>query len=497
MALHARRGYPRTTIPETSRAGSGGWIPGPALRTEDPPTTPDSCAQRTPLHGPASTVATALSLPWHVLRASAGAARADVRVRDQLVALVEGWRGDARALAHAVWSLGCARVVGDGPGGLLVEVAGTYLRDGAGCSRRRAYAAREALVEASGAYVERGPARRSRVLLWVPPAVRAAACAAALVLHARGALAEPLRGGGESEAPASGIVEVGELAPGRCTIRCPAHDDARPSLHALIRPDGTGGARCLSSSCGARYAIRRGASGAVLVPVSPRVGTSTEDVRRPEPSSSGVGEILRRDPGLAIVRRTRRGAWATRDEDLPAALERAERNALASDEEDRWITVDAQDWIGRDRRGRSRWRRGYVGWVLFDLDGETGPDHDAWAEDLAAALPTGGPWSGRVVVVRTSPGGIHVAAELRHRWSTDAVGRGGTLRPRVEEAAVRFVEEARAAGFGGIRWDHRCSGTAIREPGWRTLDDGDPFRVRLLVSAGWTPCTPPDAIPPR
>jgi len=193
-----------------------------------------------------------------------------------------------------------------------------------------------------------------------------------------------------------------------------------------------------------------------------------------------------------------RALW-TRD--VLSALREAARHTVASAEEDAWITVDAQDHA-RDRAGRSRWRRGHVRWVLVDLDGDRGPDGGGWVAAVAGAvrevlsghvdrgpdaaplLDDGRPWTGRAAIVRTSPGGLHVLAELRREWEPASVAPRGVIRPLVERLAEVAEGAARAAGFEGVTWDRGCSGAATRRPGWRTLDDGAPWCVELSWAEG-------------
>jgi hypothetical protein len=437
-------------------------------------------------------------------------ARATVeRLRDALVGMVESWRGRSQAAAHAVWSLACGRILEQRPEGPLVQATGTFLRDGSGCSTREAYQVRRAMVEAAGASLERSTDRSGPKLpqhLRASWEARHAAAEASLVLHRRGLLHEPLLG---AEAPPDVAFELGLLAPGHHTIRCPAHDDRSPSLHLLLRADGSGGARCLASGCGARLSLRRGSNGQTVASWAASSGpvTSTGGGEASPEAGAGRGgwaseELDGRPAGLALVQRHRSGiqrALWTRD--LLSALRGAERHALATDEEDVWITVDPQNFEGRDGRGRSRWRRGHARWFLIDLDGEAGPEGSAWSEALgerlrqllsgradlgpgaAPLLDEGRPWTGRAAILRTSRGGIHVVAELRRAWTPEAIAAGGILRPLVEELALGCEEEARAAGFDA-RWDRRCSGLACRRPGWRTLEDGSPFRVELAWSQG-------------
>lgn len=144
-------------------------------------------------------------------------------------------------------------------------------------------------------------------------------------------------------------------------------------------------------------------------------------------------------------------------------------------------------------RGRNLWRPVHdlapcrAVWVPVDIDEAGGLDkvNDfdvvGRVRGVAARDPE---LSGRVVVVRSGPTGLHVWVELREA-RIDPMGwyRDPAVRAWLAGFGYRLLRAARHAGVTGGRVDPAVwsAGRWMRMPGWRLLEDGETlFRARLV-----------------
>lgn len=319
------------------------------------------------------------------------------------------------------------------------------------------------------------------------------------------------------------------------TVRCPWHQDGRPSL--WLSPSGT--ARCYG--CGACGRWRPGPGSAVLLrrwltaPPEARTARDLEADLGLRSASEADGSISRAGEGArgrgrapsgpttgTLLRRDVEGGSGT---SAPLAgrtpfeaLTRADRAASRAASEappglgvgggsppDRYLgleryTVGAWARTGRGYRPSS-WRSdGLTRYLLVDLDGAVDAPIDSlgepsgWGPDLggrvelavAQALP--GEVTGRVAIVRTGPSGLQVLVELADAWHAEAWGPGGWLR-QAWAAVSAAVSEATAETFPGAAPDPRATGPgrSMRLPGLRRAkarDGGVLWTARLAyVSA--------------
>ena len=125
--------------------------------------------------------------------------------------------------------------------------------------------------------------------------------------------------------------------------------------------------------------------------------------------------------------------------------------------------------------------------VLFDLDGlRWGSDGDV--ETFAAAtvrwIRRRREFSGRVAVVRTSPTGVQIVAELTHaREGVIDWWKKNHVRSWYAKSAQALLKLARKHGAqGGIAdLSSGAAGRLGRRPGWRLLKDGSPYRSHLVA----------------
>lgn len=137
------------------------------------------------------------------------------------------------------------------------------------------------------------------------------------------------------------------------------------------------------------------------------------------------------------------------------------------------------------------WEPSAQAWVLLDIDGLHGLGPAAADDPVTAAVAAAATraarrdaqLSGRLMVVRTGPSGLHLWAELREPradprgWFADPAVRVwyAALGGRVL-AAVR-----RAGGVGGVvDMSSAAAGRFARRPGWRVLEEGGVFRSALV-----------------
>lgn len=216
-------------------------------------------------------------------------AEADPDVVDRCYAALRGAVDEhGTPMALAVWGLCAGRVLDTGPGGILVWCTGTYVEAG-GCTRREAYAARDRIVALVGEWeigdeIAGHPGRRPKHLR-VHPGARVAAGILAGELHASGALPAALEGLCAAERERFRL-DARETSRGGIVARCPAHDDQTASLSGVLRGD-RGGARCHAAGCGARFALRRNASGVYAILANQPPGS--------EARGTAVGAVVTRD----------------------------------------------------------------------------------------------------------------------------------------------------------------------------------------------------------
>lgn len=133
------------------------------------------------------------------------------------------------------------------------------------------------------------------------------------------------------------------------------------------------------------------------------------------------------------------------------------------------------------------WEASAQAWVLFDID-----DIDLVSE--AAVIESGNKislvvrreqeLSGRCLVMRTGPSGMHVWAELREVREDPGIWfKKEDTRAWYVGLGSRFLNAAHRAGARGgtIDMSSYAAGRFARRPGWRLLEDGTQFRSRVVT----------------
>lgn len=317
---------------------------------------------------------------------------------------------------------------------------------------------------------------------------------------------------------------VSRPSPSR-TVRCPWHEDRRPSL--WLSPSGT--ARCFG--CGACGRWSPGGEGRVLVrrwlteapsAVSGSSGSSektgiyagggTSRAREGRERGAGpAGVTLRADVGSGEGRLAPIAAKDPLD-----AIRRADRvaereaGALPSaygigggSPPDRLVRLERYTPGAWSRAGRgyrpSSWRSdGLTRFVLLDFDGaEDGPVDSlgapsGWGPELGGAVELAvcralpGEVTGRIAVVRTGPSGLQVLVELADAWRACAWAPGGWLREAWAELVAAVGPVVREL-FPGAEADARATGPGrcARLPGVRRTkarDGGKLWTARLAYA---------------
>lgn len=133
------------------------------------------------------------------------------------------------------------------------------------------------------------------------------------------------------------------------------------------------------------------------------------------------------------------------------------------------------------------WEASAQAWVLFDID-----DIDLISEvivmesgnKISLVVRREQELSGRCLVMRTGPSGMHVWAELREvREDPGAWFKKEDTRAWYVGLGSRFLNAAHRAGAcgGTIDMSSFAAGRFARRPGWRLLEDGTQFRSRVVT----------------
>lgn len=193
-----------------------------------------------------------------------------------------------------------------------------------------------------------------------------------------------------------------------------------------------------------------------------------------------------------------RAAWAASMSWAKQEIET--REALA----DRLLSVSVMRATRHDHRrlpggpaGRDRMRRAVPTrveaveqeWILVDID-DLDPalaPAEGWprlVRAVRAALAGDAMLSGRIGVVRTSPTGLQVWVGLAKRYAAAEFHAHAAIKAWYRRVATAILVAIRAAGLSGGHVDRSAfaPGRYGRRPGWRLLENGVPFRARLIYA---------------
>lgn len=150
-----------------------------------------------------------------------------------------------------------------------------------------------------------------------------------------------------------------------------------------------------------------------------------------------------------------------------------------------WKDVTAAN--GRLISVPASWEASAQAWVLFDID-----DIDLVCEAIIAeagnkislVVRREQELSGRCLVVRTGPSGIHVWAELREvREDPGTWFKMKETRAWYRKVGDRLLNATHRAGAlgGTVDMSSCAAGRFARRPGWRLLEDGTQFRAHVVT----------------
>lgn len=150
-----------------------------------------------------------------------------------------------------------------------------------------------------------------------------------------------------------------------------------------------------------------------------------------------------------------------------------------------WRDVTAAN--GRLISVPASWEASAQAWVLFDIDdiefATTGVVKEA-GKKVSMVVRREIELSGRCLVIRTGPTGMHVWAELREvRESPGTWFKHQETRNWYANVGDRLMQAAYRAGAKGgmIDMSSCAAGRFARRPGWRLLEDGTQFRSHIIM----------------